>query len=178
MTKQQGQKPKRVKTIRTILNIAFLSGLILNVFSVLLFEKTIINGYQPIIWNILLSVALLPVTSGFLDKYYYTQQNVLYKLVYNMGSIGAITTYAVLALNYYLAEDHSIRQTIQIVETGTLANGRHSNCRQPFAIINYEDNQKQLIFPCGTNFNNARAVILITRDGLLGYDIITQKTLQ
>jgi hypothetical protein len=66
--------------------------------------------------------------------------------------------------------------TLPIVSYGHLAKSRRS-CGEPYVHVIYRDQEKELVFPCGTEIEKYSSVYVELGKGLFGFDVITDKTL-
>jgi hypothetical protein len=166
--------PSPVDIIKFVFMIA---GMILIVFAVVLYRKTIIAPAIPV--GITLSVtciaflarkkeaAGMPVFRG-------------YFLAFMSALIfwGFLACYALMAINYYAAENRIQHYTFKIEERGSLVGPkRHRERRSPTVTINYFGFEKELVFPYEDTqeVKAAQNVKLFVRRGYLGYDIIERK---
>jgi len=81
-------------------------------------------------------------------------------------------------LNQQLCQTDTITYTYTIERKGTLAKGRNG-CNQPFAVINFEGLEKELIFNCNISedFHKYSKIRLTYSKGLFGYNVIKESTL-
>ena len=80
-----------------------------------------------------------------------------------------------MTLNFSFPYSSISRQKIKIIEKGHLSSFR--SCGNPYARVIINDNNKELIFDCGTNIDKSTNVELTIKNGLLGFDIISNKIL-
>jgi hypothetical protein len=95
-------------------------------------------------------------------------------------AVGGGTFYfSTLFFNQFFADKESITKEFKIVETGNLARGRRSSCSQPFAIVDFNGTEKQIVFYCDyeKTIMNFSKVLLTYKNGLFGFDIIERKEL-
>jgi hypothetical protein len=176
ISRQTAQTKKtKYNKINYVLTVLFFSGLVLTYFEILIFRKTVIDWKIPTgIW-FFVGLAMTFVTTELLDKYYKTTDFFL-RLVFNINAFGGLTVYIFMSLNYYFQpSDESKKMKVSIIKTGHLAKGR-SGCGEPYAHINIQGEEKELIFRCDIEIENYKFVDLTVKKGLWGFDIITTKT--
>ena len=91
---------------------------------------------------------------------------------------GCLSHFGLLYLNKSFSEDNTVSYIFDIRRTGSLAKGRHG-CRQPYAVIYFENIEKDLVFPCdlSTNIGGFSKIKIQYSKGLFGYNVIKTKTL-
>ena len=93
------------------------------------------------------------------------------QIVYNLVTWGGLFVSAFMFANYYLSEEPTIVVYEKLVSTGNFGKGRRGTCEQPFIIINYNGQEKQLIYYYGIQVKLFRSVELKISKGFFGYDI-------
>ena len=153
------------------LSLLFFSGLILTIFEINIFHKTIIDWKIPTSIWVFTGLLFAPFMSKHLVNYYNTT-GLFLQLVFNICSFGGILVYIFMATNYYFGKDNKL-ETFQteILKTGHLAKGRNG-CGSPYADVFVKKSDKQLIFPCDFEIEQYKYVDLTLQKGLLGFDII------
>lgn len=168
--KQTLQKKDKLKWINYILMVLFFSGLILTIFEIDIFRKTVIDWKIPM--GIGFGIGFISML--WLRKYLseYQTKNIFLQLVFSVCSFGGIFTYGFMATNYYLLaknEGEMIKATI--IESGYLAQGQYG-CENPYAYIYIKGTEKQLIFPCGFEIEKYKFVTVKLQRGFFGFDRI------
>ena len=104
----------------------------------------------------------------------------IFWIFFSIAVGGGTFYFSTLFLNQFFADKDAITKESRIIETGNLARGRRSNCSQPFAIIDFNGTEKQLVFYCDyeKTIKDFSKVILTYKNGLFGFDIIETKVLQ
>ncbi len=165
---------QKMRWIDYILSFLFFCGLILNVFTITIFRKTVIDWEVPTgIW---LGFGLMSMLC--LRKYsakYYHIRNILWELFITIGSFGGFFTYGFMATNYYFLDKNEI-ETIKttIIKTGHFAEGQ-SGCGNAHAHVNIKGKEKQLVFPCGFEIVKYKFITVKLQRGFLGYDRIMEQ---
>lgn len=92
---------------------------------------------------------------------------------------GGIFYFSLLYLNSRLAEKQVVTEDFKIIKTGNLARGRKRRCGQPYAIIYFNEIEKELIFFCkyDKDVKAALKVRLKYSNGLFGFAVIKTKQL-
>ncbi|MFP9098884.1 hypothetical protein ACLI09_07510 [Flavobacterium sp. RHBU_24] len=176
--KDKIRKKQPVPPAGNILKLLFMAaGILLIVFVVILYRKTIINICIPV--GIIFTAAFIafiarkkgvdstPPFNGYAPAF-----------MFAILSWGFAACYAFMAINYYAAESEVQYYTFKIEERGSLVGSRRQRERRtPTVTINYFGNTKELVFPhdATQKVNAAQNVKLFVRRGYFGYDIIERK---
>ena len=154
--------------------VSFLVGLVLLVFEITIYRKTIIDIYIPI--SIILVVGLL---TFYLNRDHYKKTYALkgnfFPVIQNLFSWGAISCYIVMATNYYSADKITTEYQFQIKEKSSMPGRKyHRNERQPLVRIDYFGFEKELVFRYADTekVNKADSIRVTVRKGRLGFDIL------
>lgn len=168
-------KFKKLNYINIGISILFFSGLILTIFEINIFQKTIIDWKIPTgIW-FFTGFIFLPFTAKYLVNYYETTGFFL-QSVFNICSFGGILVFIFMATNYYFHFDSQTETyKTKIIRTGHLAKGR-SSCAPPYAEVVIKHLDKQLIFPCDFEIERYKYINLTVQKGIWGFDIILNQT--
>lgn len=161
------------KLINGLLTSLFIGSLLLITWEINIYQKTFIIFKTPFLIWILTGFAFTPFMKRTLTIYFTTSFLPL-QIIYNLVTWGGISVSAFILFNYYLAEKETIVTNKKILSTGHLARGSKGHCEQPYIIINYNGQEKQLIYYCGTQVENYKSVDLTIAKGFLGYDIVVQ----
>jgi hypothetical protein len=78
--------------------------------------------------------------------------------------------------NLHFADKEKQILTLPIQSKGRLARS-NNGCAQPYAVIQYKNAEKELIFPCDAPIEKYDRVFVEIQRGLLSYDVITRQTL-
>ena len=158
-----------------ILAILFFISLSLAIWGTNIYRLTIIKP------SYLYSVGafgglLFNLTLSFLVKTSYSKVwNIFIKFCIGAG----ISYFGLLYLNQKFADKEVLTDKFKIIRTGTLARGKSGSCLQPFVIINFNGEEKQLVFYC--NLENIieiySHVTLTYSKGLFGFEVIKSKYL-
>jgi len=163
-------KEMDITITNTISIVLFFGSLFLTYWEIEIFRKTFIPVYIPIFLWIFPGIIITPLLFRFLKEH--LKINSIYQqLFYNITIAGGITVYTFMAINYFFAENIVITKNVNIIKTGSLAEGKHG-CSQPYAEIKYKEQIKELIYPCGTNLENEKEVELLLKKGKLGFEIV------
>lgn len=169
-------KIKKEKKSRIFYSTIFFLGLILIIFEISLYRKTIINIYIPI------SIILVAGLTGFIiNKEHYKKTYALtsnfYPLIQNLCSWGFISYYLFMSINYYFSEEKTTTYKFPIKEKSSLPGPKYNrDKREPLVRIDYFDFEKELIFRHfeSDKVNRADSVIISVKKGKLGYDILDE----
>jgi phosphate/sulfate permease len=93
---------------------------------------------------------------------------------------GGIAYYFFLFLNNHFASNVMLTNNFSILRYGTLAKGRGSSCSQPYFIISFKGQEKQLVFNCNLQYapEDYKSVELIYQKGLFGFYCIREMKLK
>lgn len=145
-------------------------------FEVRIYRLTIINILVPI--SIIL---LVGIGAYFVSKNHYNKHNILSGtlsgLLQNICSWGFISCYLFMATNYYLADSETRDLKLKIESKSSMSGPKGKRAkRKPLVTIDYFGLQKELVFSYKDTekVENADEVILIVKNGFLGFDILDQ----
>lgn len=173
--KQQEAKNRRFSIKSGILTTLFLLGLVLLVLEIKIYRSTLIDASVVILFWLGTSLMALPLTSKLLSSYSGTPTLFL-KFVYNVAAVGGTCLFAFMALNFNLAQNHTERIQVAILKTGAFGSTERS-CANPYAIVEINGKEKQLVFPCSADVEGNNYVNLLLDTGLFGIPIIKGKEL-
>ncbi len=160
----------------TILHVLFLLCIGLTIWGITIYRLTIIDIKNLFIITTI-GTALAFITIKRILRSSYPSIWIFFISI----AVGGGTFYfSALFLNKYFANNESITKEFKIIETGNLARGRRSSCSEPFAIIDFNGTEKQLVFYCEyeKSIMNYSKVLLTFKNGLFGFDIIETKELR
>jgi len=158
-----------------LLGLVFVATICLTAWAVNIYRVTIIDTeYLFIVSAIGAVVGLL-----LIPKYFKSTYSRLWKIFLSLA-IGSGTFYfGLLYLNQAFADKEIINSNFQIVKTGTLGRGKFSSCFQPYAIIDFNGTEKQLVFYCDfeKTIKNYSKVLVTYSKGQFGFYVIKSKQL-
>lgn len=164
-----------INWVNSLLTILFIGTLYLTVFEIHIYRQTLIHWAVPTSIWFGTGLVLTPLTSNFMKKHYDTSGFFL-QLVFNVVTWGGLLVCGLMATNYYFPQDDGKTITTKIISTGHLSKGRGGGCAEPYCETVINGKEKQLVFSCGVEIENYTFVDLTIKKGLLGFDIITEKT--
>lgn len=177
MKKTIEKKPEtenKEKLWKVFYTLTLFLGLILMLFEVLIYRKTIIETYIPI--SIILVVGFL---AFYFNKQHYRKtysiEGNFYPIMQNLISWGFISCYIFMATNYYLAENGTTNYRFKIKEKSSMPGPkRHRSEREPLVRIDYFGFEKELVFDFSDTekVNSADSVKVSVKKGGLGFDIL------
>jgi hypothetical protein len=190
MSKRQNKKPatrtrqfrlvgERVsngnKKLDNLIGFLFILGLILLIWEIFIYRRTIIELKIPLLLWLTPGVFMTPLLykrMNYIDgmKAHWTLHYILHTCM-----TGAFILFAFMASNLYFADNQIKNKTFDIISTGSLPGSKgHRSERKPYVMINYEGMEKQLIFsfPETERINSAKKVNLTVKRGLWGFDIL------
>lgn len=171
---QSSKVKKRKYFISAILTFLFFLGIFLTILEIYIYRNTLIVWTIPTLVWISSGLLLTPFTSNLL-RVYYDIEGIILQLFFNIVTFGGIICYIFMGLNYYFPIGSEKAYQVEIIKTGTLAKGRNG-CGNQYAEVKLKGKDKELVFPCGFELSGNRSVSMTVKLGLLGFDIITGKT--
>ena len=158
-----------------IFTFLFLTSIALTIWGIEIYRITVIE-----IKYLFALVAIGTIVSFPITLY-------LYKGCYSIFSIflfsiaigGGLSYFGFLYLNKTLADKELLTDEFQITETGNLGRGKKSNCAQPYAYIDFNGFNKQLIFYCEyeKSISNYSKVSATYSEGFFSFEVIHSKRL-
>jgi len=163
------------KKLDSLVVILFFLGLILLLWEIFIYRKTIIEFKIPLIIWLTPGIFLTPVlykTMNYIDGMmaHWTLHYILHTCM-----TGSFVLFAFMASNYYFAENQIEQKTFKIIGNGSLAGAKGQRSKRiPFVMIKYQGMEKQLIFSYSETdrINSAEMVNLTVKKGLWGFDIL------
>lgn len=149
-------------------------GLVLIVFEISIYRRTIINTYIPIAIILVIGFLTFNFNRQHYKKTYFLTGN-FFPIMQNLISWGFISCYVFMATNYYFAEKATTEYSFIIKEKSSMPGSKHHrNERKPLVTIDYFNFEKELVFrfPDTDSVNKADSVFVIVRKGGLGFDIL------
>lgn len=165
----------------TIINVIlfglFIGSISLTVWEINIYEKTFVPFNIPFAVWILTGLIVTPFLKKILTIY--LKAPVFLKLVYNIVTWGGITKFAFMWTNYNFPNKTKMEINEKIISKGHFPKGgKGSHCEQPYIIINYKGQDKQLVYYCGIDVEHFNSVDLTIYRGFFGFDIITKSELK
>jgi len=174
--KQKQQTVEKLKFWKGFYTLTLFTGIVLLVFEINIYRKTIIDFYIPS--SIILVVGLL---TFYFNRHHYKKTYLLtgdfFPLMQNLFSCGFISCYIFMATNYYSADKATTKYQFLIKEKSSMPGRKyHRNERQPLVRVDYFNFEKELVFRYSDTdkVNKADSVILSIRKGGLGFDILDE----
>lgn len=159
-----------------ILQGLFFVSMVLVIWGILIYRLTIINFNYLLGLVVVGTIVALYLITRFLKSSYSK-----FWLFFISAAIGGgLFYFGLLFLNKIFADKKLISKEFVIIKAGNLARGRKSNCSQPYALVDFNGTEKQLVFYCEfeKTIMNYTKVELIYSKGLFGFDIIASKELR
>jgi hypothetical protein len=158
-----------------ILQGAFFVSICLVIWGILIYRLTIIN------FNYLFGVVVVgTIIALYLINRFLKSSYSKFWIFFISSVVGGGTLYfGLLFLNQIFADKKIISREFPIIETGNLGRGKKSNCSQPYAVVDFNGTEKQLVFYCEfeKTIMNYTKVKLTYSKGLFGFDIVDSKEL-
>lgn len=165
----------RKNRLEVLLFLLMIASIFFAGWGILIYRKTIVEPkylFGAICFGtIITSIILLFVTKQYLNAFW----TFFISIIIGGGTIYFLT----LFINKKLANQETNSEIFDIEETGTLAKGRRSRCRIPFAIINFNGIEKELIFDCKyeNSINTFKKVRLEYSVGFWDFPVIRKQIL-
>lgn len=122
----------------------------------------------PVFKNIVNIYCFNPYTPG--------RSPVFFHVLFNTVSFGSILIFLFMFINKTFSSPTKTVVTLPIVSYGHFAK-TGKNCGQPYANVIYKDEEKELVFYCGTEIEKYKSVYVEIAKGFFGFEVITKKTL-
>jgi hypothetical protein len=169
-------KPKKKLRLYSAYSfIIFVGGLYLSVISIANYNKTFID-FSIIALTFLITVFVTWMLHNYLTRKVEVKKSetIAIGLAY-----GFISCFLLLFINLQSSDNNIRHEKYEIIEQGTLASGRYSDCRQPYVKIKRNGYIKKMTFGCDDKelVENAELIALKIKKGLLGFDIVIDKVL-
>lgn len=178
--KDYDHKAKNLKTRKSV--YAIFIGLALMVWEIMLYRKTLIPLYVPV-----LVITVTGSLTYFLIKNHYKRTYQLdgefMPVIQSFLSVGFISCFLFMAANYYLADDENVtKKEFRIVEKSEMSGSRRgfrSRRQQPLIKIHYKGREHNLVFGSGfrKQAKDSDRVELTLKPGLFGFEVIEKQTL-
>lgn len=154
----------------------FLLGLVLLIWEVSIYRRTIIAFNIPLIIFIIPGVFLTLVFYEKLNKIQDINIHFLIHYFFHSFTSGSFILFLFMSSNFYFAGNQTTEKTFEIIHKGSMAagKGRQFIERIPYVVIHYEGIEKQLIFSYSETdkIHSSSKVHLTIRQGLWGFDIL------
>jgi hypothetical protein len=162
------------KIANAILALLFFASMGLTVWGIQIYRVTIISS-KYLFAIIAVGSILTFIMIFFALKPSY---NIFWIFLMSILIGGGTSYFLFLYLNSAYPAKEKLTKDFKIVRTGTLA-GRLSSCHRPFAVVDFNGIEKELIFNCDDEktINTWSKVRLEYSKGLFAFDIIKIKTL-
>ncbi len=166
---------KRDKKLDALLTVLFFLGLILLIWEIFIFRRTMIELKIPLlIWSIP-GIFLTPLLYNKFNKIDGMKAHWILHYVAHTCMTGAFLLFGFMASNYYFADNQTINKRFEIIKKGSLCGSKgHREERQPYAEIDYYGFEKQLVFTYSETekIDSSKYVNLAVRKGFWGFDIL------
>lgn len=161
--------------------VGFLTGIILIIWEINIYRKTIIPFWIPLIIIILIGTWKTWLNyKKYISIYKKEGGNLFFAIIQYTVVWGFSLCSIFMISNYYLANSKKQIKNFTIEERSSLP-GRKGNRgnRKPTFIINYEGLKKELVFSSSyySKIDEYTKVTLLTQNGLFGFDIILEQNL-
>lgn len=169
-------KNKFISKIEVIQSCLFLIGAVCIVAEINLYRITFVPAIIPTsIWIVIGIIASI-ISNNRDEKRSFLSQACFWS--YNLFSWGSIAVYIFMFLNFHFREPDTTLfwETYSKNQIGHLAKGRYG-CAEPYIEIEYKGERKQIIFSCDSSVERYNTIKLTIKNGLLGYNVIENKTL-
>jgi len=161
---------KKNKSTR-VMSILTLGSLLLIIWEMLIFRKTFISVLIPLsIFSIGGLITFISLKNK-INYYILNEHSFFLQTIHGIILFGGVLMFSFMGANYYFTVQKEKIFDLRIIETGHLARGRRG-CGNPYAIVNYNNTQKQLIFPCSVEIDNCTSVKVALNEGLFGFVVI------
>jgi hypothetical protein len=172
----------KVKQRKIFYTSMFFLGLILIIWEVEIYRKTIIDWYIPSLIILFSGILAFYIDfKNFKETYKYVGKELyLYSIMHYFVGFGFIVCSIFMLTNYYLSNSKYVSETYKILDRTELPSGKSAGKSKPAFIINYKGKNKELVFYSEylDSLNYYSKIQITSKKGFLGFDIITQKKLK
>lgn len=165
-----------------LLGALFLIGIALTIWEINIYEATFISFYIPLnIW-LLTGIVITPLFKKTFNIYCFNHYrpgntHLLFHYFFNIVSFGGIAVFLFMWTNQAFSDQLKRQLSLPIISHGQLATSSYS-CGNPYVHIMYDEEEKELIFSCGTPVEKYKRVEINVAKGLWGFDVIKEKALK
>lgn len=149
-----------------------LFAMLLTIWDIYLFRKTVIPLYLPLLIYVAGGLMLYLIVGRHMGYFKDNRHSVYLKAL--MGTIlcGGPLLFTILALNYYVRIDTTTHTYhLYVIESGHLSAGRRGGCSSPYVVVRYKNLEKQLVLPCHAKVNDSRYANVTLQHGLFGFPV-------
>ena len=164
-----------------LLSALLIIGLLLLLWQIVLYRRTIIPLKIPLLLWLIPGIPLTPILYRTLNQADGMKAHWILHYIAHTWMTGSILLFAFMASNYYLADSTVVQEQFEILEKGSLPGGKHHRHeRKPYVMIDYHGFEKQIIFtyPKTSEVEQASLIQVSVRKGLWGFDILQEYSLQ
>jgi len=170
-----GNRLKKIVNRENISYVLTAGSILLILWQISIFRKTFISVQIPL--TIMIGGGLLVFflfrskVSFFID----TSYNIFWQSIHAIILFGGILVFSFMAANYFITLDSEKTLRLEVIKVGDLAKGGSkygSSCAEPYAIVEYNNTQKQLVFPCNTDLKNTKYINVALHEGLFGFIVV------
>ncbi len=162
--------------IEIILFGLFIGSIALTIWEINIYQKTFVPLSVPLTMWVLPGLLTTPFLKRVLTVH--LKASVFLQLFYNIVTWGGLVTFAFMWTNYNFPSKAKIEINEKIISVGHFAKGGKGRCGQPYIVINYKGQDKQLVYYCGVAVEHFKSVDLTISKGLFGFEIITKSELK
>jgi len=159
-----------------LLTTLFVTGMILLIWEMFIFDITVINLYVPVLIWFVSGVFFALLCAKYLLRFTGWSGALIYGIA-NTAGLGGYLVFLFMAANCYLPSGNKAK----VIETNILKTGmvkrKWTSCETLYAEVIIDNTPKYLNFSCDTDFSDYTKVRLRVRKGALGYYIVLDQTL-
>lgn len=160
------------KQVRPFVIALFFAGPIALLFEIIMYRQTVVSFWLPFSAFILTGVITQPIAPPGV------KENLkIVRLFYCTLVYGGLFLTILMAVNYCFLSSTSETREFPVQKTGFLTLPRSFKHGPPFAIVTIDGIEKMVTFPKETALITNNRVMIETRKGLLGFDVIVNKAL-
>ena len=163
------------KRLDTLVVTLFFLGLILLIWEVFIYRRTIIALEIPLLIWLTPGIFLTPLLYDKMNNIDGMRAHWILHYVAHTCMTGAFLLFGFMASNYYFADNQTVDKQFEIIRKGSLPGPKgHRDEREPYVEIDYNGFEKQIVFKYSDTekIDSARYVNLTVKKGLFGYDIL------
>lgn len=176
---EMNKKKQANKKVKFLIKLLIAIGALFNVLEIMIFRKTFIPWYIPVLLSFTTGIISTIIISIFLKKFsmfLFQDAPKLIIILFNSLLFGGLIIYILMLVNFKSPEVN-IETHKLIIKSKSFMEGGSSYL--PLVNIEYKGLEKTIIFNSNQKIkvDNAKHVLLKTKKGNLGYDLIIEKEL-
>jgi hypothetical protein len=148
-------------------------SILLLLWQILIFRKTFIEVKIPLMLMIVSGLLIFALFRNKIADLLKLSPTLFWQAVHSVIIFGGFSVFIFMASNFYFASNSSKDLDLMVVKIGQLGKGRRG-CGEPYALVFYNNFEKQLVFPCDKDLEGVKQVRVRVVKGLFGYLVVRE----